>query len=359
MNFTEKAKKHIDSCRFCWMCRHICPIGNATGQERNNARARALCLSLVMRGAENPEAVADNVYECALCGACVKECATGWDPVSFTLEARKELAMEGKLPSYIEKLLDNYEKSGSVYAAAEENSALTEAKKRHANKTDTLFLLSHAAIYRDAQDTVKSVGLLEKTGIKFTVAEKEPSSGADLRFLIGDTGETQEAARNCAELLNEYKTVIFLNPDDAKIVVREYKEWGIDVKAKLFTFTSFIADNLDKLKVKRKKLKIAPQDPFALGRELEETEPLRKIAAAAGTLNEMLNKRKDTFMAASAIMAEYMPDVMKTVGERRLRDSAAVGADAMLTCSPSEHAVVKDLAFDGVKAISVAELLLD
>ena len=64
-------------------------------------------------------------------------------------------------------------------------------------------------------------------------------------------------------------------------------------------------------------------------------------------------------MAASAIMAEYMPDVMKTVGERRLRDSAAVGADAMLTCSPSEHAVVKDLAFDGVKAISVAELLLD
>ena len=89
MNLSEKAKKHIDPCRFCWMCRHICPVGNATGQERNNARARALCLSLVARGAESEEAVADNVYECALCGACVKECVTGWDPVMFTLEARR------------------------------------------------------------------------------------------------------------------------------------------------------------------------------------------------------------------------------------------------------------------------------
>ena len=40
MNITEKAKNIIDNCRFCWMCRHVCPIGNATGQERNTARAR-------------------------------------------------------------------------------------------------------------------------------------------------------------------------------------------------------------------------------------------------------------------------------------------------------------------------------
>ena len=51
MNLSEKSRTHIDQCRFCWMCRHICPVGNATGQERNTARARALGLSLVVRGA--------------------------------------------------------------------------------------------------------------------------------------------------------------------------------------------------------------------------------------------------------------------------------------------------------------------
>ena len=50
MNLSEKSRQNIDSCRFCWMCRHICPIGNATGQERNTARARAMILSMVNRG---------------------------------------------------------------------------------------------------------------------------------------------------------------------------------------------------------------------------------------------------------------------------------------------------------------------
>ena len=62
MNITEKAKKIADSCRFCWMCRPVCPIGNATGQERNTARARSLGVSLVVRGATELKEIADNIY---------------------------------------------------------------------------------------------------------------------------------------------------------------------------------------------------------------------------------------------------------------------------------------------------------
>ena len=51
MNISEKSKEIMANCRFCWMCRHVCPIGNATGLERNTARARALGLSLVARDA--------------------------------------------------------------------------------------------------------------------------------------------------------------------------------------------------------------------------------------------------------------------------------------------------------------------
>ena len=49
MKMSDKSKQHVDSCRFCWMCHHVCPIGNATGQERCTARARAFGLSLVNR----------------------------------------------------------------------------------------------------------------------------------------------------------------------------------------------------------------------------------------------------------------------------------------------------------------------
>ena len=88
MNISDKAKNIIDNCRFCWMCRHVCPIGNATGQERNTARARALGCSMVVRKSEDVSTVIDNIYECALCGACTNNCVTGWDPKVFIQETK-------------------------------------------------------------------------------------------------------------------------------------------------------------------------------------------------------------------------------------------------------------------------------
>ena len=115
MNITEKAKKIADSCRFCWMCRHICPIGNATGQERNTARARALGVSLVVRGATELKEIADNVYECTLCGACTNNCMTGWDPKVFIQETKTEILLNGATPDYIVKLIEKYQTTGNVF----------------------------------------------------------------------------------------------------------------------------------------------------------------------------------------------------------------------------------------------------
>ena len=93
MNISDKAKKHADSCRFCWMCRHVCPIGNADGQERNNARARALMVQYVVRGTLKLEDCADSIYECSLCGACTNNCKTGWDPKIFIQETKTQIVL--------------------------------------------------------------------------------------------------------------------------------------------------------------------------------------------------------------------------------------------------------------------------
>jgi len=115
MNIAEKSKKIIDSCRFCWMCRHVCPIGNATGQERNTARARAMGASLVVRGATELKEIAENIYECSLCGACTNNCLTGFDPKVFVQELKTEIVLNGLVPEYIQKLLAKYQETGNVY----------------------------------------------------------------------------------------------------------------------------------------------------------------------------------------------------------------------------------------------------
>ncbi len=359
MNFTEKSMGIVDSCRFCWMCRHICPIGNATGLERNTARARNLGLSLVARGLELSEDIMDNLYECQLCGACTKECVTGWDPKVPVKEVRLKAALEGKTPAYINKLIDNCLETGNAYAAKEIDAELAKAIAAHSAATDTVLFLGADARYMVPQNAVKAIELLDKAGVKFTVLADEPASGAQLNWLISAADETKKTMQDAAKVLSAYKTVIALDPIDAVVFLHEYKEWNIELGA-VKTFTSVVAELISNgsLKVKNTGKTVTIQDPYQLSRDLEETEELRTIVSACANVNEMLNNRKDTMWAGDLLMATYMPKVIKQVSADRWFNAKNVGADTIVTACASEYAALKNAAEEGKTVLSVAELVL-
>ncbi|MBQ4161261.1 MAG: (Fe-S)-binding protein, partial [Clostridia bacterium] len=289
MQFTKKAKEHIDSCRFCWMCHHVCPIGNATGLERNTARARALGLSMVARDAiEYSDDIVANVYECSLCGGCMTDCVTGWDPILFTKEARLGAALDGKLPDYVMTMLENLTEKGNVYGVENENKIPDFAP------ADTLFFIGEDT--RAFGCAKEAAELLKKAGVDFTILKDEPSSGYSMDFLIGAAAETKAVMENCASVLNGYKKVVCYDPADAQVMLREYTEWGIEVKAEVVTFTAFVAELIKdgKLLVKKSDAVFTPQDSPLLARDLEETQPMRDVLSACGELNEMLLNREHT-----------------------------------------------------------------
>lgn len=344
---TQRSKETVEACRFCWMCRHICPIGNATGQERNTSRARALSLSMVARGAEGLENVIDNVYECALCGACTADCATGWDPTAFTKEYRLEAAMEGVTPAYIEKLIENFENCGNIYGMKEVNVTSTE-------KTDTLLFLGADA--RCKGSAANAILLLEKIGVSFTVLADEPDSGYSLDFLVGGAEETRRTMKKAAAVLNNFKTIIAYDPNDAKAFLREYREWDIGLSAEVKTFTSFLA-GLD-LKLKKGGGSYTLQDPAALARELEETEPARTLLSACGELSEMLLSGKDTVLAGNLIMNEYIPDIMKLVSQNRWANAVNAGSKTVVTASVADYEMLKETQPAGLELLRMEEVLL-
>lgn len=266
MQFTQKSKEHIDSCRFCWMCHHVCPIGNATGLERNTARARALGLSLVMRDAiEYSDDIINNVYECSLCGGCMTDCVTGWDPVMFTKEAR-----------------------------------------------------------------------------------------------LGAAAETKQIMENCAKVLNNYKKVICYDPADSKVMKREYKEWGIDLKPEIVTFTQFVSDLIreGKLLVKNSGEAFTPQDSPLLARDLEETQPVRDILSKCGQVNEMLLNKEHTVLAGNLIMNEYMPDVIKAVANNRWINAKNMNAKTVVTESFAEYKMLSETKPEDMEIITIEEAVL-
>ncbi len=359
MMMSDKCKQHVDSCRFCWMCHHICPIGNATGQERNTARARALGISLVNREAMDLSEIMDNIYECCTCGACVHDCVTGWDPVMFTKETRLQAALEGKTPAYIMALVENCLNTGNAYGKTETCENLSEAIKAHADKKDTLLLLGVDAKFMACKQALKAINVLDKAGVDFAVLENEPATGAQLDFLIGAANETKEQMTACAKVLDEYKTVVVYDPNDAKAVKQLYKEYGIEVVPQVVTYTSFVAGLIKdgKLEAKNSGKAVVFQDPYQLSRDLEETEEPREIVKAYANLSEMLLNRTETVWAGNILMAQYMPEVVKKVAERRIFNAQSIGANAIVTACVGEYVSLKAVAKD-VEIISIEDLIL-
>lgn len=359
MMMSEKNKQHVDSCRFCWMCHHICPVGNATGQERNTARARALGISMVNREAIDLSEIMDNIYECATCGACVHDCVTGWDPVMFTKETRLQAALEDKLPQYINTLVDNCLESGNAYGKTELSAELKAAIARHTEKTDLLLYLGVDAVYMVDDQAVKAIRVLEKAGVNFTVLANEPACGSQLDFLIGAAAETKEQMQACAEVFDQYQTVVIYDPNDAKTIKQIYKEYGVKLSAKAVTYTSYLANLLKdgKLVAENSGKTVVFQDPFALARDLEETEEPRAVVAAYANLTEMLLNRGETVWAGNILMAQYIPEVVKLVAKRRLLNVKSIGAETVVTACVSEYASLKDVATD-VMVLSIEDLIL-
>ncbi len=359
MIMSEKCKQHVDSCRFCWMCHHICPVGNATGQERNTARARALGISLVNRGAIDLSEIVDNIYECATCGACVHDCTTGWDPVMFTKETRLQAALEGKLPAYIEKLVDGCLDAGNAYGKTEICADLAVAIANHEAATDTLLYLGADATYMVPEQAVKAIRVLEKAGVCFTVLAKEPASGAQLDFLIGAAEETKQQMAACADVFANYKTVVLYDPADAKAMMQTAKEYGVEAKTKMVTYTAYLAELVSsgKLTVAPTGREVAFQDPYQLSRDLGETEAAREVIASCATLKEMHLNREETVWAGNILMAQYVPNVIAKVAQRRIFNAKTLNIPAIVTASVSEYASLKAVAED-VAILSLEDLIL-
>ena len=356
MNITEKAKNIADSCRFCWMCRHICPIGNATGQERNTARARSLGVSLVVRGATELKEIADNIYECSLCGACTNNCVTGWDPKVFIQEVKTEIVLNGEAPAYIMSLLEKYQATGNVFGL----DACKCLDSLYNTNSETVLFVGQDALYKSPESVKNAVALLNKAGVRVSL-NKNQDSGAALWFLTGKTQETQNAAKKCAEQLNAYKTVVVYDPVDLKLMLHEYKEWGIEITAEIIGFNEYLHFLIEngKISVKKSDKEYSLQDNYAYARELDDSETGRKLIEKVGVVKDMFLIGKEANLAGQLIMTEYMPEVMARVAKDRWFNAKNMDCKTVVTENPAEYIALKATCPEGYRVISVEEMILE
>ena len=58
-------------------------------------------------------------------------------------------------------------------------------------------------------------------------------------------------------------------------------------------------------------------------------------------------------------MAQYMPEVMKLVAERRIFNAKSIGESVIVTASVSEYTSLKNAEQNEIEILSIEDLILD
>lgn len=353
---SQLASKHADKCRFCWMCRHLCPVQLQTGKEINTPRAKGLLLSMVRRGKEFDADVAQAMYECLLCDACTNDCATGYQPPLFIREARTEAVANGLAPKKVMELIENVEETGNIYGK-EKPSFATE------DKGEVLVYVGEAAAFHAPAMVRALLSLMSKAKVSFMVLENEPASGVMLGDLAGYIEEVRQQAKVCADALNESgaKTIVVLDSYDQEIMKQKYPEWGCEVKADIVSAASFVANLVEeeKLVIKGKVEGVAVyHDDDRMARTFHEFAPARELAKKAGyELVEMFNKEKLAKSCGTTVANAYMPEIVKKVAAGRWNDLLRTNADIMITANPESYECLALAVPNDKKLVDLFEVL--
>lgn len=91
-----------ENCRYCLMCRHVCPVGHVTRRESLTPHGWALMIASVGRGllAWDEETV-QALYSCSDCGTCRAHCVTDQPLPEAIAAARADVAARDLAPAVV------------------------------------------------------------------------------------------------------------------------------------------------------------------------------------------------------------------------------------------------------------------
>lgn len=335
--FSNQARKIADACRFCWMCRYICPVGLVSCKEGNTPRGRALLLSLDTRGIVLTPDAYELMFQCVLCNGCTYDCATGYEPPVFVREARTEAIVNDYVPEPVKPVLERAI-NGSISGRPVNDDIKREIKNCKKN-ADILLYLGDSALTGGSDSALALISILKKANVDFTMLEDEPDSGAHLFDLMGYTGDVQDTAKECIDRIRKTgaKTIVAIDPTYARFFKHQCNEWGLMDDLNAVTATMFVSDLIKDGKLKVEKLNITAtfHDPCRLARDLEETRPARDIMEAIGvTINEMFLNRGFTKCCSGAVLRESYPDLADKMVKARWEEAERTDTDLLVTACP-------------------------
>ncbi|HHY08604.1 MAG TPA: (Fe-S)-binding protein, partial [Corynebacteriales bacterium] len=267
----------IRACRFCWMCRHVCTVGNVTANESDTPRGKTLLLySMLMEMMTPSSEMANVVYNCALCYRCKEECVGGFDVPQVMLATRAEMVEDGLCPDSVSRRVDSLRKERD-----QDSKAQGEARAKIESEVGSLPDTAQVVLFGGENTCTYTPGallgaakLLREAGVSFTLPRGENYSGFEF-YEMGVSSDAKEEALSTVEALSEVldaskgvPTIVALDPSDNWALQDLYGKWGVETPFEAVDFSSFIHRLAKERRVEFRKrdVELTYHDPCHLGR---------------------------------------------------------------------------------------------
>ena len=218
----------IMNCRFCFMCRYLSTIGQARGTEVDTPRVRAAMLYGLRNGTNSFDDAdfIDALYRQELSACCRRNCVNKYDENGLAIAARADVVEAGKAPEAVAKLAKKLAKTAEWKATGKGKVALFLDGTTAADKAE-----------------VAAVQKLMKKAAGDYVTITGGTIGKVLKVL-GYLPEAKDAAAKFAAFVNglDVDTIVCPNPAAVDALKKDYPEWGLELKAKVFCTPGFLLE---------------------------------------------------------------------------------------------------------------------
>lgn len=231
----DKYTDAIKNCRFCFMCRHLSGIGNVMFTEADTPRVRA---AMIYGVTMHPEQLAnkdfiDTLYRSDLSAACRYHCVSHFDENGLNIAARTDVVQAGFAPEYVKNIAAELKKS---------------EKWTVKGSGDVLYF--EDSYTEEAKTVAKAFDKIMK---KAKVPYQTVTGGCIGKALkiLGFPTEAKAAAEKFAKVVKDSKAKILVvsNPAAYDALANDYKEFGINLSAKVMHTSEYLRS----LKLKFKK----------------------------------------------------------------------------------------------------------
>lgn len=350
---------HLEYCTYCpKMCRHACPVSEATGRETFIPQAKMAGLNQIRLGHAAWDApTTEPLWACTGCRHCTLYCANGVEPAATLFAGRAEATRRGAghpaLAHYAERFRARAERLA-------ETARTLLGHERFAEEARVGLWPGCDSIDKGAKDVKAQLAFLDRMGADHVrLVDSQRVCGGYPLLAAGLPDVFRWHAARVADELRRFRTVVMNCSACVYALKTLYPAEGVYLSSDVLHISEYLEPFVDRIPVRSTpKTSVYYHDPCYLARYQNVIEAPRKLLARVADVKEFAWCKTDTeCCGGGGLLPKTMPDVADEMARRRLRQVAARGGGIVTTsCGTCKHMLEKN-APAGVQVRDLVELV--